>query len=410
MGKLKRHLEVTIENQLQYPGVIELYGMRSVGKTTLLEQVEKDHNNYNFVNCSSLNFREKFSLDADQTFEAATTGFDVIIFDEVQTLPNLYLLIKSYVDKNKEAKIIISGSRKVERDQLAGSDPLTGRINSRLNLLPFSLRELEETKFVNTIDLLFKANINELTKLSKSISNDQYDKYVIRGGMPFMQEVDRENQISRANSFLDLTFGKDYITENINIQNLINFTKMLTSYSSNIINFARFSKDFSLSIDTVKKYIQILNSLDIINLVYPARKNKIQEHRAQPKVFFTDTGIVSAIQKVNKINESQDSKGKFLETAVMNSIINTNNILNNPFEVKFWRDSHNEVDIIVEGKNDSVAIEVKTTRTPKSVNLRGLKKFREYNKTVKKSYITYDGDFVTEIEEDIIAIPYKLFC
>ncbi len=136
--------------------VLIIYGARQVGKTTLLKHYLAECP-YRYKLESGDNLLLQTTLDtADfKTIKEFTTGYELIVIDEAQRIPNIGLALKIMVDQEPNIRIIVTGSSSFE---LAGQigEPLTGR-KKTLTLFPLAQLEISQTK--NHFEL--KENLEE---------------------------------------------------------------------------------------------------------------------------------------------------------------------------------------------------------------------------------------------------------
>ena len=162
MEYYERYIEKNIKQLLHNKTVLEIQGMRSVGKSTILEKIANKEN-YTYIKCTDLDFKRNFIQYPKSAFEEILKKHqkhnksNCIIFDEAQVLEELPQLVKDLVDTNNNYSIILSGSRYIDRTGLAGTDPLVGRISARLKLYPLTNGEINsipvEDTFIHQIIL-----------------------------------------------------------------------------------------------------------------------------------------------------------------------------------------------------------------------------------------------------------------
>jgi uncharacterized protein len=146
---LYRHFK-TIDD-ITTPGKVTIiYGARRVGKTTLLNQL---------LSATSLKFKLESgeNLRVQQTLSSSdfdilaeyVRGYDLLVIDEAQNVPDIGLGLKIIIDNNPELRIIATGSSSFDLSQKTG-EPLTGR-KKEIKMFPFAYKELAENmnKFFN---------------------------------------------------------------------------------------------------------------------------------------------------------------------------------------------------------------------------------------------------------------------
>jgi len=119
-----------------------LFGARSTGKSTLINQIFSEENSYfiNLLNPSLFNKLDAFPEQLKNMIETPIKENKFIIIDEIQKAPALLDLVHLYIQTTK-AKFILTGSsvRKLKR---SSANMLAGRA-SIYKLYPLLYSELE---------------------------------------------------------------------------------------------------------------------------------------------------------------------------------------------------------------------------------------------------------------------------
>ena len=109
------------------------------------------------------------------------------VIDEAQRIPGLSLVVKRHVDRPgaPAGQLLLTGSVRLSRDELGGSDPLVGRVR-RLQLHPFAQSEINRTPR-DAIAELFHGDPREW----RMQPTDQTEmlRRMTRGGFPFLLEL-----------------------------------------------------------------------------------------------------------------------------------------------------------------------------------------------------------------------------
>lgn len=253
-----------ILNDLQQKMVF-IVGPRQAGKTTLAKQIAKEFNNSVYLNFD--NNEDKHVIEN----QAWLSNTDLVIFDELHKMPNWKNYLKGLYDtKLPQLKILVTGSARLDVMQHAG-DSLAGRYFLH-RLLPLSLSELFQCKQAGTIDDLIQ-----------------------RGGFPepFFAHSETDANRWRLQYINSLLTTDIYEFENVqNIRTLQTVFELLRTKIGSPVSYQSIAEDVSISPNTVKKYISILESLYIIFLVRPFSNNIARSLLKEPKIYFFDTGLI----------------------------------------------------------------------------------------------------------------------
>ena len=172
--------------------VVVVEGPRAAGKTTLVRRVVGDAKVFDL---SSEDIYGQAASSPRAWVEALPMGTAI---DEAQRIANLSLEIKRQADARPGVKgqYLLTGSVRLRRDELGGSDPLVGRAR-RCTLLPFAQCELGDGP-LDVIAALFDDKPSHWT-LPPTRQADMFE-IMSRGGFPLVHEqtdpTDRRNSLA----------------------------------------------------------------------------------------------------------------------------------------------------------------------------------------------------------------------
>ena len=245
--------------------MVFIVGPRQSGKTWLAKDIAKEFSNVIYLNYDQVLDRK---IIKEQAWLPST---NLLILDELHKMENWKNFIKGIYDTKPDCmSILVTGSARLDIYDHFG-DSLAGRY-FRHRLLPLSLAELKQ--------------VNEPVDIEKIIE---------RGGFPepYLEESGLEAARWRdqyINSILSSdVFEFDKIA---NVKALRLIFELLRSRVGSTLSYQALSEDASLSPTTVKKYVQILESLYIIFRVTPFSKNIARSLLKEPKIYFFDIGLV----------------------------------------------------------------------------------------------------------------------
>lgn len=337
-----------------------LTGMRRVGKTTaikyLLEKVT--HSNKLYLDLERIEYRHLFNQPSYSDIERGLTqlGIDfskpaVIALDEAQLVQNLPSVVKSLYD-TYQVKFLVSGSSSFYLKNHF-SESLAGR-KKIFELWPLSFIEF----------LQFRGEYQPQMELERGKSflrtfydlyASAYEAYLRFGAFPevVLAELDQDREdylsdILNAYIELDIKLLSDFeMTDS-----LYKLMLLLAVRSGNKVDFSKIGSIIGLNRHKVKDYISLLQYTYFIRLVKPFTKGIDKELTSQPKVYFSDTGILNQLGKGL-------SSGQVFENAVANQLAQLG-------ELSYFEKSRSlEIDFIF---NAQTAFEVKETPTPQNLN------------------------------------------
>lgn len=270
---MKRYLFEQIVDDLKKK-LVFITGPRQVGKTFLAKQVMEKFNSpqyFNFDNILDLKIIKEMSW-ANNT--------DLLVFDEIHKMKNWKNYLKGVYDsKPTYQSILVTGSSRLDTFRQSG-DSLAGRyLHLRLN--PLSVKEISES-FSNPYNALYSLNIY--------------------GAFPetflYGLKLDKEKAVIEASRWRKQYYS-DIIREDIlefsritELKTMKMLLQLLRSKVGSPLSYNSISNDLQVSPNTVKKYVQILESLHLIFLVKPYHKNIARSILKEPKVYFYDSSFV----------------------------------------------------------------------------------------------------------------------
>ena len=315
-----------------------------------------------------------------------------LFFDEVQKISEWGEEIKSYYDKGLKLKFVISGSSSM--NILKGSgESLVGRILIH-KIYPFVFREFLRYKGLELekIDLWNPVYPVEGEKLSIL-----FEQYAELGGFPILYDTSEERKKPLLKSMIDLTFYRD-IVNIFDIKRtdiLEGLFYIFTKESGNVISYANLSNSLNTKFETIKSYMDYLNSSFLISKSPFYSGSKVKTLEKNEKIYVADHSF-DTLQEIKEGNK--------IETIVYNTLKTANSNL------FYWQDKKkNEVDIIVIDKA-TIVIEVKYQGKILDSDLEGLHLFMAKSK-IKRAILVTKNLFEVKKQrgKEIHCIPAWLF-
>ncbi len=375
---IHRRLEEKVTSFLEFFPVIGITGPRQSGKSTMLRNLLKD--SFRYVTFDDYRNINLFYEDPEKFISIYN---QYVVFDEIQKVPELFNYIKRVVDEKRDFKgrFIITGSAQFSM-MSSITESLAGRIGL-LTLLPFQYNEIVDT---------------------------DYQPSEFRGCYPEIVINNYKNSESWFNSYLETYIEKDARAIS-NIGNLSDFRrliKILAANCSQVLNLSSLANVLGVGVNTVKRWVSILEASYIIFLLPPYFNNFNKRIIKSKKIYFYDTGLVAALTGIQneKMYENGPLAGPIFENYVIAEIKKQLHHSANYSEMYFYRTSNGvEVDLLIENGLNMKMIEIKNSETFKPRMINPMKSIIQENDS---GYLLYKG-VEWPYTEKIKIWPYQKF-
>jgi predicted AAA+ superfamily ATPase len=399
----KRWIAQRLSTSLDFAKVIVLTGARQTGKTTLLKN-ESIFNDYKYFTLDDFDVLAQIEKDP---FEILLSGEKVII-DEAQKSPKIMVAIKKIVDENAKTSFVLSGSANLLLMKSV-TESLAGRASYNI-LYPFVPAEWDGKYvphwFIKLFDGEFPVDVT--VKSSSSLK-----KLLFRGFMPRLFEIETEEQIYLWWESYVRTYLERDLRDLSNISSLPDFRKvmeLLALRTGSLVEQTGISNDTGISQPTVHRYLNILEESLLFTRLRPYTVNKSKSITKTPKGYFIDSGLATYLAAI-KSSSSLDDKfaGHLFEGMILLYLLSLAEIFH--FKVNFFRKRIGgiEVDFVVELGHNAIGIEVKLGDNVDFKDAKNLLHLKEYVPNMVAGVVVYNGNFITKIARDVIAIPWQMF-
>ncbi len=319
-----------------------LTGIRQSGKSSLLQRLFPEAE---YVTLDKVLLAEEAKTNPSKFLSRFEKQ---VIIDEIQYAPSLFREIKIRIDedRNVKGKWILTGSQQFNLMQ-GITESLAGRIRI-INLFPLSAAELNRAGF-------------ELNP----------ENYLWKGGFP---EVWAENLVA-AGFFEDYiqTYLERDLKQMLNVNNLMDFRRFvihLALRTGQLVNYAEIAKDTGVSGNTIKSWINLLQTSGLIYLLPPFYQNLGKRLIKAPKIYFCDTGLICALLNIHSLQALENSPhlGNIWENFVFTELLKSGFTCGK--DLFFYRDQNGvEIDFVAEKDGNTFLLEAKHSEIPKAGKL-----------------------------------------
>lgn len=398
----ERFVEHRAKEALSDTPVVLIVGPRRAGKTTLVQKMGVDGRTY-------VTLDDQTVLDAARSDPAGfIRGFDRAIVDEIQRAPDLLLAIKKTVDEDyRPGRFLLTGSANVLTLPKV-ADSLAGRMET-IRMLPLARAEIK-ARAPSFLDRLFKS---ALLSTQDAIVGDDLVQLVLLGGFP--EAIRRESERRRqdwARAYLTSVLTRDLkdIAEIEKLTELPKFVRLLSEYSSQLVNYSQFGGSIGVSHKTGQRYVALLEQVFLVATLQPWYTNALKRIAKTPKLHFLDTGLLATARGLtfDRVKADRGAFGALLETFVFSEIMKLMSASDLRLTPYHFRDQQmREVDIVLERDDGMiVGIEVKASATVKSGDFGGLRTLAEAcGDRFAYGVVLYDSTDVVPFGDRLAAAP-----
>jgi len=359
---LTRALEPTLARYLSGFPVVGIAGPRQSGKSTmLLHTLGKKFEYVTFDDFSAL---QLFQDDPERFLQLHPAP---VIFDEIHRAPDLFVNLKLLVDKDRRSKgrFVLTGSSQFAVMKHV-SESLAGRIGL-LTLFPF---QRSETPAACRSEAIWKGTYPELIVEEYAHREEWYSSY------------------------LDTYLTRD-VRDMGGVGDLRDFRRclvLLAGRTGQLLNISELARDLGVAVNTVKRWISVMESSFVVYLLKPAFKNIGKRLVKSPKVYFIDPGMVSFLTGIytEALFENGPLAGPLFENYIVTEILKREMHSGRRPELSFVRTSNGvEVDVVIDRGASREFIEIKNTSTFRPDLLTGL---RSLKGKADKGLLLYRGE------------------
>jgi len=360
-------------------------GPRQVGKTTTC----RNHAD-RYINWDNIDDREQVLAGPAKLIERFNLNrlsktIPVAMFDELHKHPRWKQFLKGIFDTyGDQIHIMVTGSSRMDAYR-RGGDSLMGRY-FLYRMHPFSVAETLDKELPDP---------KRIVRSPKKVKKQDFDALWNHGGYPepFLK---RDHRFSRRwQSLRSAQLLREDIRDMTQIQQIDQLemlVKLLSDRSAHQLIYSNLAKHVRVSIDTIRRWINVLSGFHLGFLIRPWFKNVSRSLRKEPKWFLRDWA---------GIEDAGDKAETFVGCHLLKAVEGWNDMGFGKFQLAYLRDKRQrEVDFVVvrDGK-PWFLIEVKLQDGTISS---ALKHYQEQTKVPFAFQVVVNADYV---DADCFAKP-----
>ena len=356
-----------------------LFGPRGTGKSAWVRRRYPGGVRIDLLHPATL---QRYRARPERLFDVvrAQPGGGVIVIDEVQRVPALLSAVHALIEEGRGWRFVLTGSsaRKLRR---SGVDLLAGRAVLR-TMHPFMAAELGES-----FDLA--------TALE-------------RGMLPLV--LGAADPIDTLQSYLAV-----YVREEVQMEGLVRdldrFSRFLETASfshAQLLNVSNVARDSGVGRKAVEGYLGVLEDLLLSFRVPVFRKRAARATVAHDKFYLFDCGVFRWLRPAGPLDRPAEIAGAALKGLVAQHLRAWLAYRNRGDRLYYWRTrAGSEVDFVVYGPEQFVAIEVKHAAAVRRSDLRPLHSFHADYPEAQR-LLLYLGD-ETLSRDGVLCLPCDQF-
>jgi len=368
-----------IDSILREGKVTIIYGPRRVGKTTLIKNyLAKTKLKYKFDNGDDIGVATILSSRSIEKLSDYVAGYELIVIDEAQRIPDVGLGLKILVDSHPNLKILITGSSSLNLSYKVG-EPLVGRA---YDYKLFSVSQKELLGEMNRFELEQKKN-----------------DYLVFGSYPEVLEAKTKEEKMRILTEITNSYLLKDIMELERVGDgkvLIDLLKLIAFQVGGEVSLTELGTSLGIDRKTVERYLWLFEQSFVLYNLRGFSRNLRKEVTKKSKYYFYDNGIRNAV--INSFNDidTRNDVGQLWENFLVMERYKKQKYTPIYANNYFWRTwDKNEVDVIEERDGKLYGFEIKwgNNKSIKSKNawLTAYKKEGEYQLIDKENYLEWVG-------------------
>lgn len=385
--------------------VILLTGPRQVGKTTLYEHLRKT-SSHAYVSLDEFETRSLAKNDPGLFLEQYPSP---LIIDEIQYAPQLLPYIKSRVDSSKgKCSYWLTGSQHFHLMK-GVSESLAGRV-AILKLLGFS--QAEELGFPPAKQPWDPEDIPSDQEYSRTSLIKLFEK-IIRGSFPKLFLKSSPPPEMFYGSYVQTYIDRD-LRDLVRIGSLSsfeNFIRLCAARTAQLLNLSDLARDSSVSVNTAKEWLSLLEASGHIYLLRPYYNNISKRLIKAPKLYFLDTGLACYLTgwKTADTTLKGAMAGALFETFILSELIKS--YWNHGQEAPLWyyrTKEKKEIDFLIEKDGVLYPIEIKLSSRITAGDLGGIQNLEKNQPNLGRAVFISAAPKAYPLTKKALVLPYKI--
>ena len=324
---ITRLVEKAIQADFNKKKVIVLLGPRQVGKTTLLDSMQKPGVRCLRLNCDDMEDAMLLEDKSTTELKALLNGYDMVFVDEAQRVKNIGLVLKKIGDLKLVTQVVVTGSSSLTlADDI--NEPATGRLLEH-RLYPLSLRELADDTSEREQQRLLENRM--IYGLYPEVVTSPIDA--------------KRTLMTLTNNYLykDLLSYRGIKKPDL-LQKLV---RVLALQLGDEVSYNELSNMLGVDKETVENYIGLLEKCFVVFRLDSFSRNLRNEIKKGKKVYFYDNGVRNAVLSNFAPLDMRNDVGALWENMMVSERVKHNAYNGSYAQMYFWRThDQKEIDLV----------------------------------------------------------------
>lgn len=368
---------------------IFIRGPRQTGKSSILAQMEPSAETLLYMDDLNIQHRAQ----TDPAFLLENIKFPILI-DEAHLAPPLFFEIKKQIDSSRRQRL--KGGK--------GLSPVSFRLTgSNQTLIDSSVKET----LAGRVNIFYLLGLS-VAELKRHDPHVDLREVIFRGGFPELWVRKELNSISYLNDYISTFIEKD-LAVGIGIEKrreFLNVLRLCAARVGELLNYESLSNDSGVSGPTVKSWISLLETNQVLGVLTPYHTNLNKRLIKMPKVYFLDVGICARLQSHQEMSSilMTPQAGHLFESLVYSEIIKTKQNFALEYDIHFWRTKEKvEIDFLVENQNSITLIEAKLS-SGAAKSFKTPEELKKIKSKIRKCVVTAAG-VAHKIDPETDCVP-----
>jgi predicted AAA+ superfamily ATPase len=285
---MDRHYHrVLVSSLVEHRQMVFVSGARQVGKTTLAKQIGENFSVAIYLNWDDIEHRQIILGDLVEILglNQLNTGLPLLILDELHKFADWKSFLKGLFDRFEgRLAILVTGSARMDVFR-KGGDSLMGRyFNYRLH--PLSVAELVDSDW----------NTDQLIQAPKALAAESFDLLFKFGGFPEVFVKADSKFYKRWRRLRQQQLIREDIRDATRVQEIAQLEMLvvlLEQQAGQITKYSTLAKQLRVSVDTVRRWLDILEGFYYCYRIRPWYQNISTALRKEPKTYLWDWSNIS---------------------------------------------------------------------------------------------------------------------